>query len=208
VLRHYAALCGSVRQCRQYGSATVRAAVCGSASGSVQQCALQCVAVRAAVCGCPAVRQCVAVRQWAAVRQCAWQCVVVCSSAASCSSASDGVWQCERWCAAVRAAVCSLCVAVRAAVCGCPAVWHYAALCGSLRQCGQCGSAGSASGSVWQCERQCAAVRTAVFGSAGGSVRLSGSDRGSVWQLGSVRQCGNVLGSVWLCAAVRLVVAV
>jgi hypothetical protein len=76
---HYAALCSTMRRCEQCGSATVRTAVCGSASGSsVRQCALQCVAVRGAVCGCPAVRECAAVNQCAAVRHCKRQRVAAC----------------------------------------------------------------------------------------------------------------------------------
>jgi hypothetical protein len=71
--------------------------------------------------------------------------------------------------------------AVHAAVCGSPAVCGRAAVCSSVTDCGsargssvrQCGIVcGSASGSVWQCMQQCAAVRqclivrAAVCGSA------------------------------------------
>jgi hypothetical protein len=83
-----------------------------------------------------------------------------------------------------------------------------------------CGSA--LGGSVWQCARQCAAVRLVVYGSrAQGSVCQSGSVRavcafvcdsavGSVWQCarqcaavyGSVRQCAALCGSVRQCATV------
>jgi hypothetical protein len=70
---------------------------------------------------------------------------------------------------------------------------------------------GSTSGSVWQCaQRQCAAMRLVVYGSAPGSVRLSGSAavRGCVWECGSVWQsvwqcavvCGSAPGCVWQCA--------
>jgi hypothetical protein len=64
----------SVRQCRAvcdsaYGcvraTRAVRAAVCGSALGSVRQCGSN---------------ACVAVRQWLAVRY-VWQCAAVCGSA-------------------------------------------------------------------------------------------------------------------------------
>jgi hypothetical protein len=83
----------------------VQAAVCSSASsarGSVWQCTMvqQCswwrMAMRTAVCGCPAVRQCAAV--CGSVRQC------VCSSTAVCSSAAvmcGRVRGCVRLCAAV-----------------------------------------------------------------------------------------------------------
>jgi hypothetical protein len=92
----YAAVrqCGSVRQ-----YAAVRAAVCSSARGSVQQCVAVCGskhggvravrAVSGAVCGsvigsvlqcggaCVAVRQCMALWQWVAVR-CVRLCAAVC----------------------------------------------------------------------------------------------------------------------------------
>jgi hypothetical protein len=48
--------------------------LCGSACGSVWQCARLCAAVRPAVCGCPALRQCAAVRQGAAAQQCVAEC--------------------------------------------------------------------------------------------------------------------------------------
>ena len=55
---------------------------------------------------------------------------------------------------------------------------------------------GSTSGSVWQCaRRQCAAVRLVVYGSARGSVRLSGSAA----VCSSVRQCARLL----VCDSVR-----
>jgi hypothetical protein len=68
------------------------------------------MAVRAAVCGSPAVRQCAAVR--GSVRQC------VCSSAEVCGSAAvaGSVWQCARLGAAVRGSAqqsVAVCVAVR-----------------------------------------------------------------------------------------------
>jgi hypothetical protein len=70
-----------MRQCNQCGSATVQVAVCGSASGSsVLQCALQCVAVRGAVCGCPAVRQCAAVCGSEALCSSEALCAEVCGS--------------------------------------------------------------------------------------------------------------------------------
>jgi hypothetical protein len=125
-----------VRQCERrcvaghlvvYGSAlgSVRlsgsVAVCGGVRDSVRQCALLCMAMRAAVCGCLPVRQCVAVRQCAAVcgiaALCVRQCGIACVSVRQC-----GV---VRQCVAVRAAVCGnsrgsvwQCVAVGAAVCG------------------------------------------------------------------------------------------
>ena len=81
-------VCGNAR-----GSVpAVRAIAYGSVLGSIWQCAV--------VCGCPAVRQCAAVRlvvcgiaHGSAVR--------LCGSAAECGS----VRQCERLCAAARAAV-------------------------------------------------------------------------------------------------------
>jgi hypothetical protein len=85
-------------------------------------------------------------------------------------------------------------------------IWIYMGqtiLCGSARQCGSAsgvsGNASYASSSVWQCARQCArsacgsdcvAVFLVVYGSACGSVRLSGSV--AVWVVcGSVRQCDS-----------------
>jgi hypothetical protein len=76
----------------------VRLAVCGSALGSVRKCAWQCVPVRLAVFGSPAVQQCAAVCD--SVRQCATVCgsaavggsaevcgsVAVCGSMAACGS--------------------------------------------------------------------------------------------------------------------------
>jgi hypothetical protein len=86
--------CGSTRPVRATVSGgTCSTVVCDSELGSVRQCAWQCVAVRLAVCGCPAVWQCAAVRQRVAVRQCAT----------------------TRHCVAVRA---RLCAGVRVAVCG------------------------------------------------------------------------------------------
>jgi hypothetical protein len=151
-------LCDSVRQCM----------------GNVWQCVLrcgtavrQCAAVRAGVCGsayfsatvccCPAVRQCATVRQCVAVWLSMQQYVTV--------------WRC----AAVRAQ----CEIVRQ----CAAVWQ----CGSATVC--CGAAMcvSARGGVRQCARrcavargQCAAVCTAVFGSAHNSVQQ---------RRGNMRQC-------------------
>jgi hypothetical protein len=81
---------------------------------------------------------------------------------------------------------------------------------------------------VWQCaavqhckryeRRQCVAVRTVVYGSVRGSVRLSGSGvrQWCVWWCITVRQgaavCGSAAGSVaahvWLCGSVRQCVAV
>jgi hypothetical protein len=63
------------------------AAVCGSAPGSVWQCARQCVAVW----NCGSVQQYAAV--WSSVRQCAWLLV--------CDSARGGVRQCVGLCVAV-----------------------------------------------------------------------------------------------------------
>jgi hypothetical protein len=101
--------CAAVQQC---GSAAVRAAVCGSAHGSVR-------AVRAAVCGSVlgsvwrGTWQCAAFRQYSSVRQCARQCAAV--------------LQCVVKCGSKHGSVRAMC-AVRAAV------WGSAH--GSVRQCG------------------------------------------------------------------------
>ena len=59
-----------------------------------------------------------------------------------------------------------------------------------MRLSGSAAMCGSTSGSVWQCaRRQCAAVRLVVYGSARGSVRLSGSAA----VCSSVRQCARLL---------------
>jgi hypothetical protein len=50
-----------------------------------------------------------------------------------------------------------------------------------------------ANSSVWQCARQCAAVRLVVYGSARGSVRLSGS----------AAVCGSKYGNICAMCAVR-----
>jgi hypothetical protein len=77
--------------------------VCGSAHGSVWQCAQQYVVVRAAVCGCPAVQQCMAVRQCAAAR------AAVCGRVQQCAAGFGRVRQ-------------GVAVSGRAAVCGNAAV--------------------------------------------------------------------------------------
>jgi hypothetical protein len=93
----------------------------------------------------------------------------VCGSAAVCGGAGYSLRQCARWCA--RSARSS--VAVRLVVYD------------------------SVRGNVWQCVavRQCAAVQSAVCGSAHGSVpavraALCGSALGSIWQC--ARQCAAV----------------
>jgi hypothetical protein len=159
------------------------AAICGSMSGSVWQCARtavrQCTAVRLVVygsmrgsvwlSGSAAVRGC--------VRQCAWLCAAV--RAAVCGR----VWlyvavstilsahcaQSTQQRAAVHLVVCSVCgsAAVR--------VWQ----CGSVRQCG----------SGWQ---------RAVYGSARSSVQHSVAVRAAVCgsALGNVRQCRSAYVAV------------
>jgi hypothetical protein len=114
------------------------------------------MAVRAAVFGYAAVRQCAAVRGSARsnVRRCD-------------GSVRHSVWQCE----AVRAAMCG---STRAAVCGSVhGSVHVvrAAVCASAL--GSFGSARSSVAAVRQCGsvRQSAAVRVAVCGSKGSSVR-------------------------------------
>ena len=96
-------VCAALRQC---GSAAVRAAVRHSAHGSVR-------AVRAVGCGSAlgsvweCARQCAALRQCGSVRQCA----AVCGSVRQCGSAAVRVWQCAvvRQCMVVRAAaVCGM----------------------------------------------------------------------------------------------------
>jgi hypothetical protein len=65
--------------------------------------------------------------------------------------------------------------------------------CATVRASVVCGSV---HGSVWQCARQRETVRSIVYGSASGSVRLC--DYAAV--CGSVAVCGNTSGSVWQCA--------
>jgi hypothetical protein len=77
-----AAVCGSA-----HGSvrASVRLAVCSSGLGKVWQCARQCVAVRQ----CGRVQKCGILRQFAVVRQCGF----VPQYVAVCGSARGSVWQ-------------------------------------------------------------------------------------------------------------------
>jgi hypothetical protein len=114
-------LCGLLCTClavRQW--VAVRAAVCGSAQGSVHEVRAMVCAVRKVVFGSARgserlfgwVRQCAAVLQFAAARRCAAVCTAVCGSAhdsvravrtAMCGSAlGSSVWQCTRQCAAVQ----------------------------------------------------------------------------------------------------------
>jgi len=128
-----------------------------------RQCAVewQC----AAVCG--SVRQCAVVRQRALVRHCAQEFVAVCGSAA----VRAAMRACTRLFAAVHAAVCDStrnsvrhCVARgRVRLLGSVAVRHY--LYGTVRHLAAVRAVrrcDSASGSLWQCERRCAAVRFSV----------------------------------------------
>jgi hypothetical protein len=213
-----------------YGSAHGNAVrLCGNAAvcDSVQQCTRLSAAVRTAVWG--SVWECVAVRKvlvCAQCAQCAWQCaavwqcvpvrVAMCGSVrgsvrvwlyvAVCGSARGSVWQCAQQCAAVRLVMCAQCAWQ------CAAVRQCAAVCGSVRQCAWlCVAVRTVV--CTQCVRQYVAVRLVVYGSARGSVRLSGSAAvcGSV--RGSVRLCvavcGSARGSVWQytrqCVAVRTV---
>jgi hypothetical protein len=104
------------------------------------------MAVRATVCGCPALQPCdAAVWHCAAVRQ------------------YD-----ERQCVAVRT-VDSVRL-VHAAVCGSVlgSVWHCARHCAAVRQCNSVRQCGSLCAAVWQrtAGRRCAAMRQCVCGSA------------------------------------------
>jgi hypothetical protein len=65
----------------------VHSAVCGSALGSVWQCARQCAAVRGGAAVCV---KCGSVRQYCSV----WHCAAVCSSVRQCGSARAAVRQC------------------------------------------------------------------------------------------------------------------
>jgi hypothetical protein len=127
-------LCGSARHCgsesgvsRSAAVQAMRAAVRGSAPGSVRA---ERVAV---VCGCAlgsvwqCAQQCAAVRQSGIVRGGDVRLPV---NAALCGS----VWQCTRLCAAVYAAVCAaVCGSVRSSVRG--SVWQCARQCAAIRQC-------------------------------------------------------------------------
>jgi hypothetical protein len=129
---HTAAVCGSaLSNVWQYTCGSVRLSGSAAVRGFVRQCARQCAAVRAVVCGsvwmyvavspvvCGNVRGSVrAVRAivYGSVRGG----VRLYGSAAMCSSALGSVWQCAwQCCAAVRQCGSVLqCAAVRAAVCG------------------------------------------------------------------------------------------
>ena len=145
----------------------MRTVVCAKCA----QCAGQCAAVRAAVCGSAAVR--------------VWQC----GSVRQCGS----VWQCARQCAAVRAAVCGSvwqCVAVRTVVCA-----QCARQCAAVRLVVYGRARGSVRLYVGQCDS--ALVRVLQFVRQGGAAvrwcaAVCGGACGAVVYCGVVRQCMDV----------------
>jgi hypothetical protein len=162
------AVCSSiVRQC-----VAVRAAVCGSARGSVRQYAQQCIVCVwlferkcAAVCQCGTMLHCAAVcgsAGSAAVRYCEQQYVAVCDSARNsvrrCSSAAvqsvrQLVWQCEQQCEAVCGNV-RQCAAIRQ----CNSVCGSAAACGSARE-----NVWRMCGGEWRCVFVCVSLLCVVL---------------------------------------------
>jgi hypothetical protein len=127
------------------------AAVCGSVSVGVWQCARSCIAVRQCVAVHVAARGSAAVRVW----QCGSACVAVrqcmCGSAAVCGSAEVRVWQCgsvRQYGSGRRG---SVRLSGSAAVC--LSVWQ----CDSVRQCS------SAAVCVWQCAAVCSSAAVLVW---------------------------------------------
>jgi hypothetical protein len=215
-----AAVCGSARQCKRQ-IAAVRLVVYSSAGGSVRLSGSAAVCDSTAMCCINShetmwmyicknefiwIYVNIHVNSYAFV---VWivrlsGSVAVCGNAAVCGSAA--VRQCgsARHCERQFVAVCTVVCVVRGIVCrsALTSLWQCTRQCAAVRQCGSF----LQSGSVRQCEWQC------VCGSTHDNVRavrtaVCGSALGSsIWQC--ARQCAAVrqCGSVRHCASVRVAV--